>query len=137
MSEVITKLIKENNKLYIETYKDNIKWCAYIKIHPNNTLKKYICEFTFNNILISQSTIQKYIGSKIIKKNQIQYEDYYDKLDDNIKDPQDKLGKYDIIHLTELVFTLDCMNKIGMFIGEIYDIRYKENQRLEHSGGHT
>ncbi len=137
MTERIVKLIKDNNRLYIETSKDDgTRWCAYVKIHTeNNALKKHICDFTLNSNFSTQEVIQEYIDCEIVKKIQTQYDDYYDNLPINIKNAQDNFSCYDMLHMTKLEIVLVDGNKIGMFIGEIYDSRYIDSQRLEHSGG--
>ena len=119
--------MKEGNKLSIETRKnDGQKWRAWIEIHPNKA-GQYLCDFkTEEDGIIGIDVIQQYLGAEIIEKIQTQFEDRHS-----------EFGYFDVIHMTKFEFVLNTGIKLEMIIGEIYDIRYPNETRLEHTGADT
>jgi hypothetical protein len=113
MTEIITNLSKDveydNDEivefLTIETIKNMIKWYAYIAIHiPKNNfigcinVKQYICDITLNFHHVNN--YKRLIGRKIIKKEQVQFDEH-----------TEGTPKYSSSHMTKLVFYLEKLKK--------------------------
>ncbi len=164
MCEIITnlsKVIQNNNeenihKLSIETLKDNKPWTAYIAIHiPKNEYytvgyisitPRFICDITLNFSTVNN--YKKLIGRKIIKKEQVQFNEH-----------TEGTSKYSTSHMTKLIFYLEKLQNetdlsyidlnpniepdeielfkdydiLSMRIGDIYDTR--KNNGFQHTGG--
>lgn len=127
--ETIQKIYKEGNKLYIETIKDNKRWCAFLEIITDDIgTQPYICSFFENDIEITN--YDKFIGCIITEKIQTQFEDNHE-----------GLSPWEIMHMTKLEFILSSGTILSMKIGETYNdvdltLLYGSNfKRFEHTGG--
>lgn len=161
MTEYITKVSKiverqDDNtvhKLIIQTLKDNKKWEAFIAIHiPNynncrvgaiSVNPPFFCDTTLNSCNVIDYS--KLVGRKILRKEQLQFDDHMEELPMNSKS-----------HLTKLIFYLEKTNDnfeadpyldddekelckmydiLSLKIGDLYDATVSDG--CLHTGGDT
>ena len=127
--EIIEQLYKKDNKLYIQTIKNEKRWCAFLEIIVNDAkTQPYICSFFENDTEIINC--DKFIGCIIIKKIQTQFENTHE-----------IINPWEIMHLTKLEFILSSGINLAMKIGDTYnniDLTHLYGSnfiRFEHTGG--